>query len=67
MNLKSLAETLKAVDITNRNLSEIQGIKKEKIIHRNIGKYGLNGVIFRDIQGKFYIIKERNSNLFYFA
>lgn len=67
MNLKKLAKSLNAVDITNQNLDKISHIEKAEIIYRNFGKYGLNGVIFRDIQGKFYIIKERNSNLFFFA
>lgn len=67
MNLKKLAISLNAKDITNQNLDKISHIKKAEIIYRNFGKYGLNGVIFSDKKGKFYFISKRNSNLFYFA
>lgn len=67
MNLLSLARALRATDITDKNFEEIQGIDKVEIIHRRFGKYGLNGLLFRDKEGKFFLVRKRNSNLFYFA
>lgn len=67
MNLLSLAQVLKAVDITNKSFEEIQGIDKVEIVHRRFGKYGLNGLLFRDKEDRFFLIRKRNSNLFYFA
>lgn len=67
MNFLNLAKNLNAEDITNRKIDEIQHINKVEVIYRNFGKYGLNGLVFRDDKGKFFYIKKRNSNLFYFA
>ena len=67
MNLLSLAQALKAIDITDKNFEEIQGINKIEVIYRRYGKYGLNGLLFRDSKDRFFLIRQRNSNLFYFA
>lgn len=66
MNLLSLAQVLRAVDITDKSLEEIQGINRVEIIYRRFGANGLSGIIFRDDKGKFFLVKKRNSNLFYF-
>lgn len=67
MNLLSLAQVLRAVDITDKSLDEIKEINRVEIIYRRFGKNGMNGLLFRDKEGKFFYIKQRNSNLFYFA
>lgn len=66
MNLLSLAQVLKAVDITDKSLDEIRDINRVEIIYRRFGANGLSGIIFRDDKGKFFLVKKRNSNLFYF-
>lgn len=67
MNLLSLAQVLRAVDITDKSLEEIQGINRVEIIYRRFGANGLSGLLFRDKEGKFFLVRKRNSNLFYFA
>lgn len=67
MNFLKIAETLNAIDLSDRKTDEIQHINKVEVIYRNFGKYGLNGLVFRDDKGKFFVIRKRNSNLFYFA
>lgn len=67
MNFLNLAKNLNATDISDKKLDEIRSIKKAEIIYRNFGKYGMNGVLFSDKKGKFYLVNKRNSNLFYFA
>lgn len=67
MNLLSLAQALKAIDITDKNFEEIREIDRVEVVYRRFGKNGMNGLIFRDIQGKFFLVRKRNSNLFYFS
>lgn len=67
MNLLSLAQVLKAVDITDKSLDEIRDINRVEIIYRRFGKNGMNGLLFRDSKDRIFLIKQRNSNLFYFS
>lgn len=67
MNLLSLAQVLKAVDITNKSLDEIKDIDRVEVIYRRFGVNGLSGIIFKDKEGKFFLVRKRNSNLFYFS
>lgn len=67
MNLLSLAQVLRAVDITDKSLDEIKEINRVEVVYRRYGKYGMNGLIFSNDKGKFFVIKKRNSNLFYFS
>lgn len=67
MNLKNLAQALKAIDITDRSLDEIKDIDKVEVVYRRFGKNGMNGLLFSDSKGKFFVISKRNSNLFYFS
>ena len=67
MNLKQLAQTLSAIDITDKSLDEVRKINRVEVIYRRFGKNGMNGLLFKDKEGKFFYIKQRNSNLFYFA
>ena len=67
MNLKQLAQTLNAIDITDKSLDEVRKINRVEVIYRRFGKIGMNGLLFRDKEGKFFYIKQRNSNLFYFS
>lgn len=67
MKLLELAQTLRATDITNKNFEEIQGINKVEVIYRRFGINDLSGIIFRDDKGKFFLVRKRNSNLFYFS
>ncbi|MCZ6104705.1 hypothetical protein [Campylobacter ureolyticus] len=65
--LLNKAELLNAIDITNLSNEEVNKIKKDKTIYKSFGKYGINAMIFQDDKEKYYLIKERVSNLFYFA
>ena len=65
--LLNKAKLLNAIDITNLSNEEASKIKKDKTIYKSFGKYGINAMIFQDDKEKYYLIKERVSNLFYFA
>lgn len=67
MKLLELAQTLRATDITNKNLDEVRKIDRVEVIYRRFGINGLSGIIFRDKEGRFFLIRQRNSNLFYFS
>lgn len=67
MNLKQLAQTLNAIDITDKSLDEVRKINRVEVIYRRFGKNGMNGLLFKDKEGRFFLIRQRNSNLFYFA
>lgn len=67
MNLKQLAQTLNTIDITDKSLDEVRKINRVEVIYRRFGVNGLSGIIFKDKEGKFFLIRKRNSNLFYFA
>lgn len=67
MKLLDLARTLGATDITNKSFEKIQGINRVEVIYIRFGVNGLSGIIFKDKEGKFFLIRKRNSNLFYFA
>ncbi|MCZ6156958.1 hypothetical protein O6B72_09075 [Campylobacter ureolyticus] len=65
--LLNKAELLNAIDITNLSNKEVSKIKKDKAIYKSFGKHGINAMIFQDNKEKYYLVKERVSNLFYFA
>lgn len=67
MNLKNLAQALKAIDITDKSFEEIREIGRVEVVYRRFGKNGMNGLLFRDKEGKFFLVRKRNSNLFYFS
>lgn len=53
-------------DITNLSTEECRKIERKKIIAYSCGLYGVNGLVFSDINNNFYKIVGRASKLFYF-
>ncbi len=60
------AERLNAKDITNVN-SEFCYNLKIRASSLTFGVYGMNGGLFEDVEGNYYYITARNSNLFILA
>lgn len=67
--LKDMARYGEAEDITTISDVEAKELKKKGIETVGIsrGVYGMNGALFRDCEGKKYVITARSSNLFYFV
>lgn len=53
-------------DITHITSEERRKIVKKEIVAYSYGTYGVNGLVFSDMNGELYKITLRNSNLFYF-
>ena len=53
-------------DITHITDEECKKIVKKETVAYSCGTYGVNGLIFSDMNDKLYKITLRNSNLFYF-
>lgn len=53
-------------DITCISSEECRKIVKKEIVAYSYGTYGVNGIIFSDMNDELYKITLRNSNLFYF-
>lgn len=53
-------------DITHISTEECRKIEKKELVAYSYGTYGVNGLIFSDMNGELYKITVRNSNLFYF-
>lgn len=53
-------------DITHITFEECKKIVKKEIVAYSMGLYGINGLIFSDINDKLYKITARNTNLFTF-
>lgn len=55
-----------AKDITHLSTEECRKIVKKEIVAYSMGFYGINGLVFSDINDKLYKITARNTNLFTF-
>ncbi len=62
---KEIKEFL-AVDITTWSSEKLAELPNVKEIAYSIGVYGCNGKLFHGVDGKFYKITCRNTNLFKF-
>lgn len=68
-DLKQMATSGAAIDITNVSDEEAKEIRSRKLdtVAISRGTYGMNGALLKDKEGKTYVITARNSNLFYFV
>lgn len=68
-DLKQMATSGAAIDITNVSDEEAKEIRSRKLntVAISRGTYGMNGALLKDKDGKTYVITARNSNLFYFV
>ena len=55
-----------AKDISHLSMEECRKITKKEIIAYSCGYYGITGLVFVDIDGNYYKITKRNTNLFIF-
>ena len=53
-------------DISHLSMEECRKIVKKEIVSYSCGLYGVNGLVFSDINNKLYKIVGRVGNLFYF-
>ena len=61
---KTLAAMAKLGMAKNITVSEYNTLPHMECVGTSVGQYGMNGALFRDDAGKFYVILARNSLLF---
>ena len=62
--LRSIAKTYGAIDVTKGDVSELEK-RKLRVDYMCAGIYGISGALIRDIiEGCYYVITDRTTNLF---